>query len=123
VGAAVGDLRRLYANGDNNRPSVHIHTNQERDARGAAALALNTWTHVAATFDGAVLRFYINGTQVSTANISGSILVSTGLLRIGGNTVWGEWFGGLIDEVRVYRRVLTAAEIGTDMNAPVAPPG
>jgi Concanavalin A-like lectin/glucanases superfamily/Domain of unknown function (DUF1929)/Bacterial Ig domain/Bacterial Ig-like domain/Galactose oxidase, central domain len=120
---AGGLVYGLYANGDNNRPSVHIHTNQERDARGTAALALNTWTHIAATFDGAVLRFYVNGTQVSTANISGSMTVSTGLLRIGGNSVWGEWFGGMIDEVRVYRRALSAAEIGTDMNAPVVAPG
>jgi hypothetical protein len=119
----AGLVYGLYASGDNNRPSVHIHTNAERDARGTAALALNTWTHVAATYDGAVLRFFINGTQVSTANIAGSVVVSTGLLRIGGNSVWGEWFGGLIDEVRVYRRTLTAAEITADMNAPVVPAG
>ena len=27
---------------------------------------------------------------------------------MGGNAIWGEWFGGLIDEVRVYNRALTA---------------
>ena len=35
--------------------------------------------------------------------------------------VWGEWFAGLIDEVRIYNRALTAAEIRTDMNAKVVP--
>ena len=30
-------------------------------------------------------------------------------LHIGGNGVWGEWFNGLIDEVRVYNRALSAA--------------
>ena len=44
---------------------------------------------------------------------------STGALRIGGNDVWGEWFAGRIDEVRVYDRALSAAEIGTDMTTPV----
>jgi hypothetical protein len=117
----AGLVYGLYANGDTNRPSVHITTNNEKDVRGTAALALNTWTHVAATFDGAVLRFFVNGTQVSTANIAGSMTASTGSLRIGGNSIWGEWFGGLIDEVRVYRRALTAAELQTDMNAPVVP--
>jgi hypothetical protein len=34
-------------------------------------------------------------------------------LRIGGNNAFGgEWFQGLIDEVRIYNRALTAAEIG-----------
>ena len=50
------------------------------------------------------------------------MLASTGALRLGGNGIWGEWFAGLIDDVRVYNRALTAAEIQTDMNTPVGPP-
>src|SRR6185437_9519651 len=46
----------------------------------------------------------------------------TGLLKIGGNAIWGEWFNGLIDEVRVYNRALSAAEIQVDMNASVSSP-
>jgi hypothetical protein len=42
-------------------------------------------------------------------------------LQIGGNTVWGEYFAGLIDDVRIYNRALTAAEISNAMNTPVAP--
>jgi concanavalin A-like lectin/glucanase superfamily protein/Big-like domain-containing protein len=119
----AGLVYGLYANGDTNRPSVHIYTNAERDIRGTAAVPVNAWTHVAATYDGAVLRFFVNGTQVSTSNVAGTILASTGQLRIGGNNIWGEWFSGLIDEVRVYKRTLTAAEIQADMNAPVTPSG
>ena len=43
------------------------------------------------------------------------------MLRIGGNNIWGEWFSGLIDEVRIYERALTAAEIQTDSTRAVAP--
>ena len=82
-------------------------------------MALNTWTHLAATYDGATLRLYRNGTQVATRAVSGAITTSDSPLRIGGNLVWGEYFDGLIDEVRIYNRVLTATEIQTDMNAPV----
>ena len=40
-----------------------------------------------------------------------------GALRIGANTIWPEEaFQGLIDEVRVYNRALTAAEVTDDMN-------
>ena len=44
---------------------------------------------------------------------------STGSLGIGGNAVWGEYFKGLIDEVRVYNRALSAGEIQTDMVTPI----
>ena len=38
---------------------------------------------------------------------------------MGGNAIWGEWFQGLIDEVRVYNRALSAGEIQADMARPV----
>ena len=34
---------------------------------------------------------------------------------IGGNTVWPEWFAGLIDQAGVYNRALTQAEIQAGM--------
>jgi hypothetical protein len=42
-------------------------------------------------------------------------------VRLGGNGVWGEFFQGRIDEVRLYNRALTAAQLQTDMITPVAP--
>ena len=48
------------------------------------------------------------------------MLAGTGVLRIGGNSIWSEWFSGLIDEVRVYNRALSAPEVQTDMNTAVA---
>jgi hypothetical protein len=74
---------------------------------------------VAATYDRSTLRLYVDGTQVATRAVTGGLLNSAGALRIGGNNVWGEWFKGLIDEVRVYERALTAAEIQADRNRPV----
>jgi concanavalin A-like lectin/glucanase superfamily protein len=44
---------------------------------------------------------------------------STKPVRIGGNAVWGEYFKGLVDDVRIYNRALSLAEIQTDMNTPV----
>ena len=40
-------------------------------------------------------------------------------LRIGGNAPWGEYVTGQIDDVRIYNRALSQAEIQTDMNTPV----
>ena len=60
------------------------------------------------TYDGTTLRLYVNGTQVSSTATGGAIPASTGALRIGGNAIWGEYFKGSIDEVRVYRRAAHA---------------
>ena len=122
--ANAGLSYALYAHDDAPRPAAYINVGgADRSAPGAAALALNTWTHLATTYDGTTLRIFVNGAQVTTLAVTGSIATSTGALMIGGNTMWGEYFAGLIDEVRIYNRALSAAEIQSDMNAAVTPPG
>jgi hypothetical protein len=83
------------------------------------ALALNTWTHLALSYDGTTLRLYANGTQSASKAVSGLIQTNTNPLRIGGNSPYGEYFLGRIDEVRVYDRPLGQTEIQADMNTPV----
>jgi glucose/arabinose dehydrogenase/PKD repeat protein len=112
----------MYANNTGNRPSAHAFVGADQELRGAARLTANVWTHLAATYDGATLRIFVGGSQSATLAVSGSILTSNNPLRIGGNTIWSEWFSGLIDDVRIYNRALTAAQITTDLNAPVGPP-
>jgi hypothetical protein len=84
-----------------------------------AALSLNAWSHVAMTYDGATLRLYVNGTQVASKPQTGAIETNGNALRIGGNVPYGEFFQGVIDEVRVYNRALSAAEIQGDMQTPI----
>jgi hypothetical protein len=106
----------MYANGDTNRPVGWANVGgAARDARGTGQLAAKTWTHLATTYDGTTLRMYVNGTLVGSRAISGSIATSTGALRIGGTQAWGEWFNGVIDEVRVYDRALTQTQVKADM--------
>jgi hypothetical protein len=111
----------LYANNPADRPSGIVYIGGELKADGTAKLPLNTWTHLATTYDGSTLRLYVNGTQVSSRAVTGSMPASTGALRIGGDSLWGEYFNGLIDEVRIYNRALSATEIQTDMNTALSP--
>jgi chitodextrinase len=90
---------------------------------GTAALAVNTWTHLALTYDGTALRLYVNGVQVSSQPITGSILTSATPLQIGSDNVFGQYFAGMIDEVRVYNVALSQTQIQSDMATPVGTGG
>jgi hypothetical protein len=105
----------------NQRPVSRIRIGTvTQTVTGTTKLALNTWTHVASTYDGATLRLYVNGVQVSSLAVTGSMTTTTNLLRIGGSPALGaQYFTGLIDEVRIYNRALTATEIQTDSNTPL----
>ena len=106
----------LYAHDGAPRPAGTVNTGgADQSAIGTAALPLNTWTHLAVTFGAGTLRLYVNGVQVGTQVVSGSLVTSANPLTIGGNGVWSEWFAGLIDEVRIYNRALTQAEIQAGM--------
>ena len=89
------------------------------DAYGTSALPANTWSFLTETYDGSTLRLYVNGTQVASTAHTGSIATSTNPLQIGGDSIYGQYFAGLIDNVRIYSFALTAAQIQTDQTTPV----
>jgi hypothetical protein len=108
------------------RPAGYVRVNPtasttDRAVRGATTVPLNVWTHLAVTYNGSTMTFFVNGVAQTPVTVgSGAIAETNGAIRIGGNnSSTGEFFQGLIDEVRVYNRALSAAEITTDMNAPI----
>ena len=119
-GAGV-DIYNLYARNGQGQPEANVFAGGSNRWATGSALPLNTWSHVAGTYDGTTVRLFVNGVQVGTKAFTGTIATSTGALRIGGNSLWGEFFQGQIDEIRIYGRALSAAEIVTDMNAPIQP--
>ena len=84
-----------------------------------AVLTTNTWSHLAATYDGSMLRLYLNGALVSSQARTGTITTTSNPLQIGADSIYGQFFQGVIDEVRVYNRALTQVEIQIDMNTPI----
>ena len=109
----------LYSSESGGRPSSYLRLKSDLGLVGPTALPLNTWSHVATTYDGTTHRLFVNGAQVASVSRTGKIGTSAKPLRIGGNAVFGEWFSGTIDEVRIYNRALTAAEISADRTRPI----
>jgi len=109
----------LSATSDHRGPAAG-GTFTSTNAYGPSALAANTWTHLAATYDGSALKLYVNGSLVSSVAKSGRIATSGNPLQIGGDNFYGQYFAGMIDEVRVYNTALSAAQVQSDMNSPIA---
>ncbi len=113
------DIYNLYARNGAGLPESNVFVSGTNRTAQGSTLPANQWTHVAGTYDGSTLRLFINGIQVASTPVTGSIATSTGPLRIGGNSLWGEFFQGRIDEIRIYNRALSGAEIQADMNTSV----
>jgi hypothetical protein len=107
----------LYSSNGTRRPSgMFSVSGNEREVEGPTTIPTNAWTHVAASFDGARIRVYVNGVLVRIGVRTGAIDASTGVLGIGGHPVLGQYFAGVIDDVRIYNRALLDAEVHADMS-------
>lgn len=74
-----------------------------------------TWHHVAASWDGTELSLYVDGQLDNTASYSaGSVVANSDPVTIGGrNDGNGDDYSGLMDDVRIYTRALSANEIAS----------
>jgi glucose/arabinose dehydrogenase len=91
-------------------------------ARMGSILSVGQWSHLAVVFNGSQVRFYVNGTLVGTAALSGSIQARGNPLHIGADITPAQFYRGFLDEVRIYNRALTASEIQRDMTTALAGP-
>ncbi len=87
----------------------------------STSFSSTTWTHVAATFDNGVLKLYMQGAERASAMATFTLATqhsnTAGIgARAGqdsfGGTATGDYFGGLIDDVRIYDNALSLVEIG-----------
>ncbi len=92
-------------------------------------LPLNQWSHVAGTYDGKVVKIYLNGVLADSKTISTtsqSILwntLPTGLYigrYMATTPSEASYFKGLVDDVRLWRTTRSASEIAANYNAKLA---
>ena len=77
---------------------------------------MNQWTHLAISFDGTTKRLYVNGAQVASEGGLGGLVYDPAPIPVTIGADWtagapSDFFNGLVDEVSLYGRALTPAEI------------
>jgi len=116
----AGDPRIVQKGGADNQYRLYIDNGDVVFAIagvGSVSASLpgaGDWVHVAGAYDGSTIRVYIDGEQESSTNASGSIPTSTDPLYLAAkNSSAGAstFFGGAIDDVRIFDYGLNAVEV------------
>ena len=109
--------------GGGNRTDFYVGTaSGPRVALAGTTLPFNQWSYLAITFDGAQVRTYVNGTLVNTQALSATITARGNPMNIGADASTAQFYKGMLDDLRIYNRVLTQAQVQSDMTTPVGGP-
>jgi hypothetical protein len=87
----------VFEHADNHLPSLLVHNT-----------AVSGWTHVAVVFSNKEPKLYVNG-QFAKTGFASTMIVHPSLW-VGGEAKYGAYKGG-VDDLRLYNRALTAAEV------------
>lgn len=93
------------------------HNGSFDQVKGGPMLIVNTWYHVAVTYDAptTTMNLYLNGTLVSGPNIFVSSVPNNSFVQIGNFDLGDYGFAGSIDEVRIWDVARSAAQIAGNM--------
>ena len=105
---------------------VHNRTNggtNDFNFTDGSILPDNEYAHLAVTYTGSTMTIFLNGVQQHSVSLVAPIKTATSKMVIGRilntNFPGAEDYGEFMDDVRVYNKALTAAEILSDYNRPL----
>ena len=85
-------------------------------AWGGGLPILNQWYHLAMTYDGQQLKFYVNGQLRNSKAVTGLLYVNSRDLSVGSDDGLQKFFPGSVDEAKFFSRALDATEIQANFN-------
>ena len=103
---------RLQHNGTNANFEFGVKTNVgDTYVTSLTSPTVGTWYHLVGTWDGTLIKIYVNGVLEKTGTRTGTMPSSAILVKIGSSSSNARWFNGIIDEVNLWDRALTQAEV------------
>jgi hypothetical protein len=89
-----------------------------------AGLPVGMWSYVTATYDGAVMRLYVNGSLVGSRETSAALIAQPGGSTVIGAGAGGHsgFFAGDIDEVALYPRAIIRSHVSAHEAAATSAP-
>lgn len=123
----ASDLMTIVSKGSNWKlhltPSGQVNwwwnTGSAQLFTGPGAVPLNSWTHVAITFQQGRQTIFINGAPAASGTDASALITNNLPLQIGDDQGFGggsRRFRGLIDELQIHSRLMSQADIVTIMN-------
>jgi len=92
---------------------IHISSGEHRYAVSNVVTQFGEWNYLVGTYDGSVVRIYLNGILRGAGELPGSINVEDKPIQIGAHTAtWDRnWFKGTIDNLMIFNRALSSEEV------------
>ncbi|SVE55211.1 uncharacterized protein METZ01_LOCUS508065, partial [marine metagenome] len=111
---------QLHTNGGNSATSFGLHSTVNTTNGGT--IYWDEWTHLAASASIAenFIKLYVNGSLVNSSSFSGSLPNNSAPVIIGESGCFNGYANGQIDEVRIWNRALSAAEVQEKTNKALA---
>ena len=114
----TGEKAVLRHDGQNSLGQLHFYMrfDQHDDyhhIRVNDVLGVGIWYHVAGTYDGNVMRLYLDGVEVGSLAVTGTVYTGSAVEL----SSEAEPMNGLLDEVEIFSRALSADEISAIYNA------
>ncbi len=94
--------------------NLNLEITGKQDTISNVVVPTNVWTHIAVTFEGTTVKYYKNGVLGDTRTQTNIPNAGLNKIDIGGYTSWGTYLNGALDNVKIYNRALSAAEISAD---------
>jgi hypothetical protein len=126
IGTGFGQLYHLSINSMQQAAFYVTSPTKLAYLTSPSTMPLQTWIHLAGTWDGTEARLYVNGSEVTTAQLGGPLSAETNPVVLGGNgngssrTV-SELVPGRLGDIMLYRRSLAADEIARLASGPLLP--